>query len=124
AIPSGELVAEFREPSGILDLRFSADGRALSYCSSLTFGSHDFSSAYPSLSFENLAYVARATIGDNLLALSGTGLALYWRNPAWTNVVFPDPDINWENSALAISQDGRWLATGLGDNSIEIWSLA
>jgi WD40 repeat protein len=126
SVPSGELVAEFREEGRILDLRFATDGRSLAYCSIQGIGFHDFAAGSHLPRRGNFSAFRAAIAPDFklLAALLPHGLVWYWGNPQ-TNVIFPEVVGNaFNDHAQAISPDGRWLATALADRSIEIWSLA
>jgi WD40 repeat protein len=125
-VPSGELVAEFREEGRILDLRFATDGRTLAYCSIQGMGFHDFAAGAHFSRRGNFGALRAAIAPDFklLAALLPHGLVWYWGNPQ-TNVIFPEVIGNpFNDHAQAISPDGRWLANAGVDHSIEIWSLA
>jgi WD40 repeat protein len=124
-VPSGELLAEYRQESRILDLRFTGEAHDLFDCSTHGAGRHSFLDGTDSPHTGNLRAL-RASLDPNarlLATVQPEGLIWFWLGTSNLNV-FPDVVGNeFHDHGQAFSPNSQWLAVSVGDYSIELWSV-
>lgn len=122
----GRLVREIAGPDRIADASFSRDSAAVATIdeggalrvTDVATGTHHFAAELPGPG----AQVLFSRTADVLAAVSG-GEVRAWRGPTWPQTTA----LRWQGTALgrvALSADGRWIATAGRDWAARLWDVA
>lgn len=122
----GRLVREIAGPDRIADASFSRDSAAVATIdeggalrvTDVATGTHHFAAELPGPG----AQVLFSRTADVLAAVSG-GEVRAWRGPTWPQTTA----LRWQGTDLgrvALSADGRWIATAGRDWAARLWDVA